>query len=73
MSKTQMKALAAMSETEWRCAYTLRCSMATLASLVKRGLAEKRGEGNVGAFFTPRTTIEWRRRAAMTPNEKGQR
>ena len=64
LSATQMDALQKLSDKEWKCSFEAKCSIKTLRSLVRLGLAEKRGEGNVGAYFSPRIIIEWRRMKA---------
>lgn len=63
LSGPQRAALFALDDV-WSSAYDLQLSMQTLDALVKRGLAERRNEAALGAMFSPRTVIQYRRRAS---------
>jgi hypothetical protein len=59
LSPTQERAMAKLTQ-EWQSAYELRESLATLGSLVRKGLAEvKHG---YGSMFLPRAEIKYRRK-----------
>lgn len=47
--------------SEWRCSYSLGVSRNTLNALVRKGLAQSRGEGSPRAIFSPTTFIEYRK------------
>lgn len=59
LSKTQQRALNKLSD-KWQSAYSLQESMATLRSLVRKGLVESTGSNNFGALFSPPTEICFR-------------
>jgi len=61
LSIAQKRALEKLSETTWKSAYELQESMATLNALYNKGLVKRRNEGVVGSFWTPSTTIEYRK------------
>ena len=71
LSERQLNALTALAKRGPGSSYGLRLNIGTLKSLVARGLAAKKSE--VGAFFSPRTAIEWRitdaGRAALTKKD----
>lgn len=50
-----------LSQTEWLTPYDLREKLPTLQGLVSRGLAVSKGYGALGAAFSPRTTICFKR------------
>jgi len=58
LTKAQQDALSRLSDTEWRSAYDLQCSLSTLNALVSKGEAIKRH--NLGSSFSPRTCIEFK-------------
>lgn len=60
LSPSQQKALAALSDVEWKSAYDIQVSISTLDSLVKKKLATRKIEQ--GHMFSPRTAIMFRRR-----------
>ena len=59
LSNAQTVALMKMSTTEWRSAYDLGVSMATLDALVRKGKAKKTTGGNLGMMFSPRTCAKY--------------
>lgn len=61
LSKTQKEVLQRLG-TEYKCAYELKASMATLDALEKKGLATSKS--GLGAIFSPRTSIEYK----LTPD-----
>lgn len=61
LSKVQKRAYGKLKKSGgWVCPYSLRESMATLDALEKRGLVKVRGYGELGASWSPRTTIEYK-------------
>jgi hypothetical protein len=58
ISKKQKEVLEKMKPEQWYCAYDLRCSLATLDALKRRGLVE--AKSGLGAGFSPRTEIKWK-------------
>ena len=55
LSTTQMKALGQMKDGKKHCAYTLRCSLATLDALANKGFLCQ-GGNMLGCMWTPRTS-----------------
>ena len=55
LSKAQEAALEKLSETEWKSAYDVDCSLATLNALVTKGYA--RSKHTVGSMAFPRNSI----------------
>ena len=70
LTEAQSKALQKASGL-WRDAYELGASIATLDALVKKGLLERRGGGGLGAMYSPRTTLEYRRAPDLTDTQEG--
>jgi hypothetical protein len=58
MTESQKLTLARLTE-QWQSAFTLRCNMRTLQTLVKLGLAEHR-QDSLGAMFSPKTSNYYR-------------
>jgi hypothetical protein len=61
LSKAQQRVLDSMESREWYCAYDLRCSLATLNALRKRGLVISKGVSDLGSFAFPRIGIKWQK------------
>lgn len=70
LSAAEMRTLAHLSVSEWRTPYELRESRRVLDALVKKGLVDVRGRGDVGAMFSPRTTIKYRLRLQGEEGDK---
>ena len=68
ITEAQSKALQ-KADGLWRDAYELRASTATLDALVRKGLLERRGQGGLGAMYSPRTAVEYRRAPDLTDTE----
>ena len=60
LTQIQRFVLANLNDGEWRSAYELQVSRATLRALMTRGLVQSRGAGGLNALLSPRTTIEYR-------------
>jgi len=60
LSPAQQKALDKMKEGVWESSYSLQVSLGTLNALGNKGLVESKH--GAGAFFCPRTGIEWRKK-----------
>lgn len=60
LSKIQSETLARMKYNIWYCAYEMGVSMATLNALYRLNLLDRRSEA--GAFYSPRTSVEFRRK-----------
>ena len=63
LSRPQKIALDKLT-AEWECSYTMGVSRKTSHALVKKGLAESRGEGSPRAIFAPTIAIEYRKALA---------
>ena len=70
LSQAQSRALAKLADA-WQDAYTLQETLPTLDRLVHLGLAEKRGASDLGALFSPRTAIHYRRPSRTGARVKG--
>ena len=60
-SKEQQRVLDLMQAGEWYSAYDLSCSLATLRALTKKGLARMKGQDELGALWSPRTTYKYQK------------
>jgi hypothetical protein len=61
LTPTQEKLLNRFPFYEWKTAYDLKTPMSTLNALVRKGVLAKRWAGTLGAFYSPQTTIQYRR------------
>ena len=62
LSKTQQKILDVLSENEWKSAYELKASLATLFALERKGLIERKK--NIPFWLGwERTSILWRKKS----------
>ena len=59
LSSAQEAALIKMSITEWKSAYEIGASIATLDALVRKGKARKSTGGGLGMMFSPRTAAKY--------------
>jgi hypothetical protein len=57
LTEAQMRALNWFADGHYRNAYRARSSIGTLEALYRRGFLSKRS--GQGAFFAPRTAIDW--------------
>lgn len=64
ITPAQQEVLNKLSE-EWASAYLLHASLSTLDALVRKGLAERRNTGALGAAYSPRTVIEYRKKGQV--------
>ena len=65
LSEAQSRALSKLSH-KWEPAYRLKEHISTLRSLVRKGLAESKGEGSLGSGYCASTTIDFRLSAKAT-------
>jgi len=59
LTERQREAYDKLSETEWKSAYELKTSLATLGALVSKGLAKSKH--GAGSFSSPQTGILYRK------------
>lgn len=61
LSRIQKETIARMQVAgDWKSAYGLRASLATLDSLRKKGIVKAKGEGEPGAWCFRRTHVLWK-------------
>lgn len=61
LTTCQLRTLYKLKYDAWQTAYDLRANTRTLSVLCRLGLATSSGGSDVGAMFSPRTTIRYRR------------
>lgn len=61
LSAPQHRAYTSLQDGKWKSAYELGVSIATMGTLVKKGYVKSRDGNRMGAAFSPRTVIKYRR------------